>query len=315
MARNKGTQIGDGWSQAKLRQDRWFFDQHGRRFYGNVEKSTQRPVGGGLSPDFSAPWFAPEKYIVFYAETQALADRKYRQGDFYWDYEQMFQDDVYANRAYYMKAAQEAAARNWPLPKVGQPVYQQLRAIIGETPRSPVIARAAQRGDAWLLGVPGAAVNTALRDLLYPENEWDRWYRDGFERADDPTGGQPLSPADQATLQDEVDAGKATWGDQAPALMPNAEQTSEIESLRRQVAALQMAQAAGDRNAAWEPVERPVVETPVAPAKTLSNEYRKFVTKMRQIENPTTGAVYTMQEIGRMWADEKGTRATAGAGT
>lgn len=160
----------EGWNQNKTRAVALFFDQHrskdypdGRPWWGYTETPTDpthpRGVVGELQPvvasmdlgdggrikGWDAPWLPEAKYVQMAVGLMAGSRFKI-------DYARMMSDYREANERYYTLAAQTAGARNWPAPKLYGPVDFQLRAIVGEPPKSPKIPEAALAGDPWLLG-------------------------------------------------------------------------------------------------------------------------------------------------------------------
>lgn len=177
-----------GWSQAINRQDLILFDQHrseahplGRPWWCVVEKqvngSAPAPVGeiqplnrdivideGVTAKGWDAPWIPEQKYMTLAVHTM--------QGNrFRIDYQRMITDYREANLAYYRRANEEAAARNWPsVPLFGRVPFQ-LQSVkgIGAPPKSPKVPEAALAGDRWLLGFH-AQPNEVLARILERDN-------------------------------------------------------------------------------------------------------------------------------------------------
>lgn len=178
----------EGWNQNQQRQLSIFFDQHrsdafpdGRPWWCYTEnpanpKHPRRPVGEMIPvsadvqipgedfviPGWESPWIPEPKYVAM--ATSTMQGNRFR-----FDYQRMVTDYREANTAFYMRAAREAAARNWPAPRLYGPVSFQLRAIVGNPPKSPKLPEAALAGDPWLLGF-SPKVNESLRKILDEEN-------------------------------------------------------------------------------------------------------------------------------------------------
>lgn len=176
----------EGWNQNLQRQLSIFFDQHrseqfpdGRPWWCYTEnpanpKHPRRPVGemipvtanleieGIVIPGWESPWTPEPKYV-------AMALSSMQGNRFRFDYQRMTADYREANTQYYLRAAREAAARNWPAPRLYGPVSFQLRAIVGNPPKSPKVPEAALAGDPWLIGF-SAKVNEQLKKILDEEN-------------------------------------------------------------------------------------------------------------------------------------------------
>lgn len=160
----------EGWNQNKTRAVALFFDQHrskeypeGRPWWGYTETPTDptqpRGVVGELQPvvatmtladgqvirGWDAPWVPEAKYVQM--AVGMLAGNRFKL-----DYARMIADYRAANERYYTLAAQTAGARNWKAPALYGPIEFQLRAIVGDPPKSPKIPEAAMAGDPWLLG-------------------------------------------------------------------------------------------------------------------------------------------------------------------
>ena len=164
------TQPDEGWNQNKTRTVALFYDQHkskdypdGRCWWGYTETPADptqpRGVVGELQPvvadmnlgdgimvkGWEAPWIPEAKYVNMAAGM--LAGNRFKL-----DYSRMIVDYAAANEKYYRLAASTAGARNWPAPKMYGQVDFQLRAIVGDPPKSPKVPEAASAGDPWILG-------------------------------------------------------------------------------------------------------------------------------------------------------------------
>lgn len=172
----------EGWSQQSNRAPGIFFDQHksercpdGRPWWCWTETpadpthprgivgelipiTTTLTIGNETIPGWSAPWVPEQKYVV--RGLGMLAGNRFKI-----DYATMVSDYRQANERYYRLAATTAGAKNWPAPKLYGPVEFQLRAIVGDPPKSPKLPEAAMAGDPWLLGQT-KHVNEALKDIL-----------------------------------------------------------------------------------------------------------------------------------------------------
>lgn len=179
--------ITEGYSQARKFALAIYFDQHkspshpdGRPWWCYTETPADpthpRGIVGELIPissdwrladgvvlkGWDAPWYPEQKYVV--TGLGLTSGNRFKI-----NYAQMVQDYRAANERYYRLAAQTAGARNWPAPQLYGPVDFQLRALIGDPPKSPKIPEAALAGDPWLLGFSGQ-VNERLRDVLDRDN-------------------------------------------------------------------------------------------------------------------------------------------------
>lgn len=179
----------EGWNQNLQRQVAIFFDQHkhklypeGRPFWCYVEnpadpKHQKRSVGelipivedmvledGSFVKGWTAPWVPEQKYF-------AMAMSMIQGNKFRWNYPRMMQDYKEASVRYYTRCVREAAARNWPAPKLYGVVSFQLRAICGERPKSPKVPEAALAEDTWLLGFETRVVNEQLKTILDEEKD------------------------------------------------------------------------------------------------------------------------------------------------
>ena len=173
----------EGWSQQSNRSPGIFFDQHksprhpnGRPWWCWTETpaNPKHPrgivgelvpivadldVGGEAVRGWLAPWVPEQKYVV--RSLGLLAGST----SFKIDYVSMISDYRQANERYYRLAASTAGAKNWPAPRMYGPVEFQLRAIVGDPPKSPKLPEAAAAGDPWLLGFD-KNVNETLRTIL-----------------------------------------------------------------------------------------------------------------------------------------------------
>ena len=160
----------EGWNQQSGRAVGLFFDQHksavypyGRPWWAWTETPADpthaRGCVGEVSPvnadmklpdgtivkGWSAPWVPEQKYIVM--ALSLLSGNRFKI-----DYSRQITDYRAANERYYRLAASTAGAKNWQAPKMYGPVEFQLRAIVGDAPKSPKVPEAALAEDPWLLG-------------------------------------------------------------------------------------------------------------------------------------------------------------------
>lgn len=160
-----------------------FYDQHkspkfpeGRPWHGYREFAANKPdkdgfVGGELTPGrhaedmedrkaawetaWVAPWVPEYKYFEFNYARSKITIR----------YDRVFGDDKTAQDNYYRAAAKLSGANGWGPVQYGIMPNYQVTALIGDPPRSPKIAQAAQAGDPWLLG-SSDEVNEELAQLI-----------------------------------------------------------------------------------------------------------------------------------------------------
>ena len=165
-----------GMDQAATRDIGVWFDQHrsstyrnaagesifenGRPYYSIIETRSRMPVGPVMPLKWQAPVYAPDQYLVRSIgrvtnlptvvgegiPTRTTTDR------FRIDYAAMLRDDMDASQVHWRLAVAEAAARDWDVPRWGQPMDRRLLAIVGPAPRSPKIAEAFIAGNPWALG-------------------------------------------------------------------------------------------------------------------------------------------------------------------
>lgn len=195
------------------------YDQHkstrfpdGRPWWGYREHASNKGdqdgfVGGDLgrgdhTDPFASAWHAPwAPDVRFFEFTYRTHRARIR-------YDRIIGEDTAALRRYYDAAAKIAHANSWPEVAVGGQPRHGITAIIGDPPRSPRVAEAAQAGDPWLLGITDE-VNEALAALLGLS-------RQGFAIQSSTTATTALaSPdvvlgADPGRLQQMIDEAVAT---------------------------------------------------------------------------------------------------------
>jgi hypothetical protein len=179
-------QLHEGYSQARKFALAIYFDQHkspshpdGRPWWCYTETPADpthpRGIVGELIPissdwrladgvvlkGWDAPWYPEQKYVV---TSLGLTGNRFKI-----NYAQMVTDYRAAAERYYRLAAQTAGSRNWPAPQLFGPVDFQLRALVGDPPKSPKLPEAALAGDPWLLGFT-PQVNERLREVLDRDN-------------------------------------------------------------------------------------------------------------------------------------------------
>ena len=180
--------------QAKQREFAMWFDQHrdskftnaagerifedGRPYWSTVEKSTKMPVGPVYRMGWTAPWEAPQAYIVSSIGKiskvtfgNGVVPRGMTTDRFRIDYEQMRKDDKAAYDAFLNHAIRVAFDRNITPPKYGQPLHYHLTTIVGPPPRDPRIAQAALAGNKWLLGQLMPTFNPVTNQMEVEEDE------------------------------------------------------------------------------------------------------------------------------------------------
>jgi hypothetical protein len=185
--------------QREHRVWRVFTDQHGRRFGAQAEMSNNQPIGEFQPQGFNPPWLPAMRF----AKWREVGDLEFR-----WDYQTNATEWADGASEYYRDAINFAMEHNKPIPEPGGPVDRSIRVTpIGPPPLSPAIPLAAEMGDAWLLGTPGAPVNEMLRDILEQGRK---------------AGGQDILDAVKEQL-----AGKWQVGTPAIATLPAKPQTVE----------------------------------------------------------------------------------------
>jgi hypothetical protein len=135
-------------------------DNHGRRFGAWYDTRTMRPIGELAPADgWTPPWLPPQRFIRW----------KSRMGfAFSWDYDTMAAELAGQTAEYYADVTKfmvEHMPASEP-PKIGQPVNSRVRQVLGVPPLSPALPLAAKKGNAWLLGKPGAKLEPTLRQLI-----------------------------------------------------------------------------------------------------------------------------------------------------
>lgn len=136
-----------------------FTDQHGRTFGAQFDKENLKPIGELIPIGYNPPWLPPMQYI-----------RWAKHGfSFRWDYES-FANELAQTASEYYDDVTKFMMEHLPhdaIPRAGDPVPRKVRQVLGPPPLSPAVPLAAEAGDPWILGVPGAPINEKLRDCLY----------------------------------------------------------------------------------------------------------------------------------------------------
>jgi hypothetical protein len=153
------TQPGESLQRVKRGWTDEFTDQHGRKYAAQYELSNSRPIGE-LSPvGFSPPWTPPMRFIVW---------ERHGGFRFRWDYATMANELAEGSDAFYTEVVQ-FMMEHMPtekVPEIGEPIPERVRRLVGKPPLSPAIPLAAEAGDPWILGEPGAVDTLKLRDVL-----------------------------------------------------------------------------------------------------------------------------------------------------
>lgn len=171
-------------SQRSRRYDDTVYDQHksklfpnGRPWWGTREFAANQGQRDGfcsvLQPGdnhedaewprvWQAPWMPDEVSSVHGGSTFEVDLFRMRLTI---RYDRIINEDTRASDIYYDAAAKIAFEKSWAEIQYGSLPPHAVRAIIGNPPRSPRIAQAAQAGDPWLLGLSNE-VNEELATLL-----------------------------------------------------------------------------------------------------------------------------------------------------
>lgn len=132
---------------------------HPRGVIGELQPVTSDMHSGGVTiKGWNAPWYPEQKYVAM--SMGLMASNRFRI-----DYVRQVTDYKAANQQYYTLAARTAGARNWPAPQMYGPVDFQLRALIGDPPKSPKVPEAAQAEDPWVLfgtGTPNEQIKRII---------------------------------------------------------------------------------------------------------------------------------------------------------
>lgn len=145
--------------QRMRRTQREFTDQHGRKFFAWADLATNAPIGEFQPMGFMPPWMPAMRYAKFIKD-----------GDlhFVWQYATLAADLSEMATAYYNEVIQFATDKDkdeW-VPEMGGTVHPRMRHVFGKPPLSPMIPLACDKGEPWILGVPGAPRNEILWEIL-----------------------------------------------------------------------------------------------------------------------------------------------------
>src|SRR5690349_11061625 len=137
-----GQNSGGGDSQANDRRPQFMNDQHGRRWFADIEKRSGYPTGA-IRPRFDAPW---------YPEQSALKVDPDRPMELRIDYDALLAERLEAHREFHQRAVEESASRRWPVPAEGETYSKELQLIVGKPPApvEPIVA--AMQENSWILG-------------------------------------------------------------------------------------------------------------------------------------------------------------------
>lgn len=137
---------------------RVFTDRHGRKFGAQCDIRNQMPKEELHPVGFTPPWVPPMRFAKFATDGTLT---------FWWDYSTMAMELSGDAASYYQEVTEFAIDQNMPLPELGGPVDKKIRLVKGQPPLSPAIPLACEQGDPWMLGMPGAAVNETLKEVLF----------------------------------------------------------------------------------------------------------------------------------------------------
>jgi hypothetical protein len=137
-----GQNDGGGWSQADLRRPQYMNDQHGRRWFADIEKRSGYPTGV-IRPRFDAPWYPDQSALKIDPDTP---------NDIRIDYDALLAERLEGHREYHARAVEESASRRWTVPDEGETYSKELQLIVGKPPQplEPIVA--AMQLNSWILG-------------------------------------------------------------------------------------------------------------------------------------------------------------------
>lgn len=145
--------------QRMRRTEREFTDQHGRRWFAWADIASNAPIGEFQPMGFDPPWRPAMRYAQF---------RKDGDLHFVWQYETLAAELSEMATAYYNEVIQFGTDKDkdeW-VPEMGGTVHPRMRNMFGKPPLSPMIPLACDKGEPWMLGVPGAPKNEILWEIL-----------------------------------------------------------------------------------------------------------------------------------------------------
>jgi hypothetical protein len=132
-------------SQADQRRPQIMTDQHGRKWFANIEKASGYPTGK-VMPQFSVPHrqlIAPGKYLGFQADDPAHVRIKY---------EEWIADLEHANRLWEQDRIRLGRLVHGSAFNPTGPTPLELLTLLGPRPMSPLPVKAMQQGNRWALG-------------------------------------------------------------------------------------------------------------------------------------------------------------------
>ena len=188
--------IGSIPSQESLRSTQVWYDQHrntsfrdargnaifenGRPYYSIIEIQSGMPVGPVMPLDWSAPIYAPQKYLlksIGRITNLPISDgheglrRDAKTDRFRIDYAAMRQEDEQASIDHWRLAVAHADKLGWEPPRYGAPMDRRLLELVGSAPRSPRIAEAFMAENPWALGMLMPVFNPATGRSEVEEDE------------------------------------------------------------------------------------------------------------------------------------------------
>jgi len=136
-----------------------YMDQHGRRFAAQYELANGRPIGEFQPVGFNPPWLPPMRYIIW----ERPGGFRFR-----WDYETLANEFAGGSHEFYTQVAEFMVEHmaGQAVPEDGEPIPAKVRRFFKAPPLSPAIPLAAQAGDPWILGEPGADDVLNLKAVL-----------------------------------------------------------------------------------------------------------------------------------------------------
>lgn len=152
-------QPGESLQRAKRGYHDAFTDQHGRMFAAVYDLGNQRPIGEFDPVGCEPKWLPPMRFIKW----ERPGSFRFR-----WDYASMAAE-LSGDAAEYYQNVAVFITDHMPhetVPEVGEAIPPKVRRILGNPPLSPMLPLACEAGDPWILGMPGAPVNTLLKTII-----------------------------------------------------------------------------------------------------------------------------------------------------